>query len=115
MPAPTVPPEGFEATLEETFDVQVPPSPLVAPPPPPSGFALLWRRLVPIGLVIVAIALLLGVFDTTSRPAWIFVVGAAITIVGLASLARFLYLKSRQGIAAIEAEIEERFGEEKTP
>jgi hypothetical protein len=93
--------------------IQTPPSPLFSPPPPPSGFALAWRRLVPIGLVIVALALLVGVFDTTGRPAWIFVVGAATTIVGLASLARFLYLKSRSGIAALEAEIEERLGEER--
>lgn len=89
-----------------------PPSPLVAPPPPPAGFALMWRALLPIGIGVIAIALLLGVFDTSSRPAWVFVAGAAIGIVGVASLGRFLYLKSRQGIAALEAEIEERLGEE---
>lgn len=88
------------------------PSPLVSPPPPPSGFALLWKTLLPLGLTIVAAALLLGVFDTSARPAWIFVVGAAVALVGLASLLRFLYLKSRSGIAALEAEIEDRFGGE---
>lgn len=72
----------------------------------------MWRALLPIGIGIVAIAFLLGVFDTSARPAWIFVLGTAISLVGLASLGRFLYLKSRQGIAALEAEIEERLGEE---
>lgn len=87
------------------------PAPFV-PPPPPAGFALVWKRLVPLGLVIIALALLLGVFDTSARPAWIFIVGAAIGLVGLASLLRFLYLRSRSGLAALEAEIEEHLGGE---
>lgn len=88
----------------------VPPSPLPAPPPEPAGFALSWRALLPLGLAVIAAALVLGVFDTSARPAWVFVIGAAIALLGLASLLRFLYLKSRRGIAALEAEIEERLG-----
>ncbi len=92
-----------------------PPTPLVAPPPPPSGFARLWRILLPVGLVVIAVALLVGVFDSSSRPAWIFVIGAAITAVGAVSLILFLVAKSRQGIAVIEAEIEEHFGGDDRP
>ena len=90
----------------------VPPSPLVPLPPPPGGFARAWRFLLPIGGAIVALAYLLGVFDTTGRPAWIFLAGALVVVVGLASLGRFLYLRSRQGLATLEAEIEQRFGED---
>ena len=89
----------------------VPPSPLVSLPPPPSGFARAWRFLLPIGGAIVALAYLLGVFDTTGRPAWVFLAGALVVVVGLGSLGRFLFLRSRQGLAVLEAEIEERFGE----
>lgn len=87
-----------------------PPASLVSPPPPPSGFARWWRTALPIGLATIAVALLFGVFDSSARPAWIFVVGAAVALVGVASLILFLVAKSRQGIAVIEAEIEERFG-----
>lgn len=80
--------------------------------PPTTGFARAWRLLLPIALVIVALAFLLGVFDTTARPAWTFVVGAGVGLVGLASLGRFLYLKSRQGLAELEDELDRRFGEE---
>lgn len=86
-----------------------PPSPS---PSSPTGFARAWRVLLPVALAIAALALLLGVFDTTARPAWTFVVGAAVGLVGLASLGRFLYLKSRQGLAELEDEFDRRFGEE---
>ncbi|MBV5264107.1 hypothetical protein [Pinisolibacter aquiterrae] len=91
-----------------------PPTPLVTPPPP-SGFARLWRILLPVGLGVIAVALLVGVFDSSSRPAWIFVIGAAITAVGAVSLILFLVAKSRQGIAVIETEIEEHFGGDERP
>lgn len=87
-----------------------PPSPSSIPAP--TGFARAWRVLLPIALVIVALAFLLGIFDTTARPAWTFVAGAAVGLVGLASLLRFLYLKSRRGLAELESEIDRRFGEE---
>lgn len=87
------------------------PEPFVSPPPP-SGFARWWQRLLPIAVVVMALALLLGVFDTSARPAWIFVAGASVGLVGVASLIRFLVIKSRRGLAAIEATIEERFGED---
>ena len=59
-----------------------------------------------------ALALLLGVFDTTARPAWTFVVGVIVGVAGFASLGYFLYLKSRRGLAEIEDEFDRRFGEE---
>lgn len=95
----------------EPTDPVTPPSPapLVAPPSP-SGFARWWRTALPIGLVTIAVALLVGVFDSSARPAWIFVVGAAVALVGVVSLVLFLVAKSRRGIAVLEAEIEDRFG-----
>ncbi|NLH82389.1 MAG: hypothetical protein GX458_16305 [Phyllobacteriaceae bacterium] len=88
------------------------PSSATAAPPPPTGFARAWRFLLPLALAIVALAFALGVFDTTARPAWTFVVGAGVGLVGLASLGRFLYAKSRQGLAELEDEFDRRFGEE---
>lgn len=99
----------------ETVNTPLPPTPLVAPPPPPSGFARVWRTLLPTAIAVIGAALVIGVFDTSGRPAWIFVVGAAIGLAGVASLVLFLIAKSRRGIAVIEAEIEDRFGENGKP
>ena len=77
------------------------------PTPETPAFARAWRLLLPVSLVVMGVAAAFGVFDTTARSAWVFVAGAAIGIVGLASLILRLVISARRGVAAIEARIED--------
>ena len=90
------------------MNVTPPPSPLGAsPPPPPSRFARSWRWLLAIGLAIMAAAAGLGVIDSTAVSAWIFVAGAVVGIVGLASLATHLFDLGRREVRALEKRLED--------
>ncbi len=88
------------------------PAPLFTPPPPPSRFQRVWRWALPTALVIIALALALGLFDTTGRPAWLFLIGLGFGLLGTASLLTYLTMKSREGLAVLEEKIEAGLGRE---
>lgn len=88
------------------------PAPLFTPPPPPSRFQRVWRWALPTALVVVALSLALGVFDTTGRPAWLFLVGLGFGLLGVASLLTYLTMRSREGLAVLEEKIEAGLGRE---
>ncbi|MER2606110.1 MAG: hypothetical protein ABTQ29_09785 [Siculibacillus sp.] len=79
--------------------------------PPASGFSRLWRWLLPIGLGVIAAAYAVGVFDTSARPAWMFVVGLVIALAGAASLSVRLVERGRARFVEIEETIEAKFEE----
>ncbi|MDK9697138.1 MAG: hypothetical protein OEL76_12155 [Siculibacillus sp.] len=80
-------------------------------PPPSTGFARAWRRLLPAGIVVMAAATGLGVLDTTATSAWIFVAGVAIGLVGLASLAGHLFDLGRREVRELERRLEDELEE----
>ncbi len=73
----------------------------------PSRFSRLWRGLLPAGLAIVAAAFLLGVFDETGRPAWVFALGVIVALVGVASLASHLFDLGRREVRELEQRLED--------
>jgi hypothetical protein len=77
-----------------------------APPPPPPAFARAWKWLLALGIATMAVAALFGIFDTSAASAWIFVVGAVLGIVGVASLAVHLYHFGRRQVRALEQRLE---------
>ena len=77
------------------------------PSVPPSGFSRLWRWLLPLGLGIVGLALALGVFDETGRPAVVFAVGVIVALVGVASLAGHLFDLGRREVRELEQRLED--------
>ena len=81
--------------------------PRPAPSAGPSRFAGLWRGLLPAGLAIVAAAFVLGIFDETGRPAWVFAVGVMVALVGLASLAGHLFDLGRREVRELEQRLED--------
>lgn len=88
------------------------PAPLFTPPPPPSRFQRVWRWALPTALAIIALALALGLFDTTGRPAWLFVIGVGFALLGVGSLLTHLVTRSREGLAVLEDKIEAGLGRE---
>lgn len=84
-------------------DGSIPP---LAPPPPP-GFARLWRVLLPLGAAIVAAAVIFGVFDESGLPAWFFAVGVLVVLVGIASLAGHLFDLGRREVKDLERRLED--------
>lgn len=94
----------------------MPRPPVTDPAPPPAPLLTrLWRRALPIAVAVIAAALALGVLDTTARPAWLFLVGAVIGVVGAASLVAHLVMRGREGLAAIERRIEDELEETRRP
>lgn len=55
-------------------------------------FATLWRYLFPLAIALIGGALVSGVVDTGSRPAWIFGLGIALGLVGVLSFFAHLFL-----------------------
>jgi hypothetical protein len=76
-------------------------------PQPPSGFARLWRVLLPLGAAIVAAAVVFGVFDENGSPAWIFAGGVLVLLVGIASLAGHLFDLGRREVKQLEQRLED--------
>ena len=78
-------------------------------PPPPSGFdsGRLWRILLPVGAAIMVGAVVVGVFDESGAPAWIFVVGGLVTLAGAASLAGHLFDLGRREVRELEQRLED--------
>ena len=73
---------------------------------PPSPFERLWRILLPTGAALVVAALGLGVIDTSARPAWLFVVGLIVTVIGAASLAVRLVNRGQAKFAEFEQRLD---------
>ena len=84
-----------------------PPSPSPPSPAAPGRFERAWRLLLPLGLAVVASAYGLGVVDTTARPAWVFLAGAVVTLVGVASLAVRLVNRGAAKVAEFEQRLED--------
>lgn len=82
--------------------------------PPASLFARLWRIAIPLGVAIMATALLLGVFDTSARSAWLFVLGAVVGLLGLASGASRLFDLGRGEVRELEQRLERTLDERRS-
>ena len=93
--------------MTDTRPPTAPTPPLAAPPSRPSGFARMWRLLLPIAVAIMGVALLIGVFDTSAASAWIFVAGALVGLVGIASLAGHLFDLGRREVRDLEKRLED--------
>ncbi len=78
-------------------------------PPEQSVFARSWRWILPLAIATMAVALATAVFDTGATSAWIFAGGAAIGIVGLASLVTRLVGLGRRRMRALEKRLEDEF------
>lgn len=78
-----------------------------APTTPPAGFSRLWRWLLPLGLGIVGLAVALGVFDETGRPALIFAAGVIVVLIGVVSLANHLFDLGRREVRELEQRLED--------
>lgn len=85
--------------------------PVPLPDDPPPVFARVWRGLLPVGVVVMAVALATGVFDTSAWSAWIFASGAVIAVVGVASLLFRLFLAGRHGVATLEQRVKDEFAD----
>jgi hypothetical protein len=76
--------------------------------PSSSGFARAWRLLLPAAIAIMLAAVGIGLFDTSSASAWIFVAGVATGLVGLASLASRLFDLGRREVRELEKRLEDQ-------
>lgn len=83
-----------------------------SPPSPatPGSFERSWRILLPLGVAIAAAAAGLGVFDTTARPAWGFLIGIAVGLVGAASLIVHALRRGAATVADLEQRLEDEIG-----
>jgi membrane protein YdbS with pleckstrin-like domain len=61
-------------------------------------FAATWRWTLPLGLLLSAIALVYGFFSAGSAPAWFFIAGAILVVLGVAAFLTGLSLKARDAI-----------------
>ncbi len=89
---------------------RMPQSPLPPLGRRPSPFGRLWRMFLPVAIAIMGLAVLTGLTDSTSRPAWMFAGGVCVAVIGVASLIRHLVDLGRARVEGIESRLDKRSG-----
>ena len=78
------------------------------PPSRPSPFGRLWRIFLPVAIAVMAAAVLTGIGDATSRPAWLFAAGVFIALIGAVSFFAHLFDLGRSEMRDLEKKLEDK-------
>lgn len=73
-----------------------------------SHFGRLWRLFLPVAIAVMVLAVVTGIGDDTSRPAWMFAGGIFIALIGAASLLSHLLDLGRRRARELEKRLEDR-------
>jgi len=65
-------------------------------PPPPRGFSALWRWFLPAAIALMVFALIDGIADPDAGPAWLFIAGIGLAVIGATSFLRHLWETGRR-------------------
>ena len=74
----------------------------------PSPIGRLWRIFLPVAIALMAFAVITGVGDDSSKPAWMFAGGAFVALIGVASLILHLLELGRGEMQRLEKRLEDR-------